>query len=820
LERGELQLRFDPDNGAFSVYYHEHRFPLDPRTYPLILNVPLDFLNRDHGAEQSCRDKVDRLIADCRALPRRTDLAPEQRQQRHRHAAACKQRLAELCRQHSGLLESIQAALAGFNGKPEDAGSFDNLHHLLEAQAYRLSHWQVAADDINYRRFFDINGLAGLRMDNEEVFQVTHHLIRQFVNNGAIDGFRIDHPDGLSEPTRYFNDLRNLISSPEHKQSVPQQPYIVVEKILAHYERLPGDWPVTGTTGYEVAQLLNGVLVYPGAEGKLTRLYTRFIQRNLDFEELLYNCKKLIITNILSSELTVLANLISSIAQDNRRTRDFTNQGLRAALGEVAACFPVYRTYIGPDQCNDDDLRYLQWAIAQAKKRHQAGEIMIFDFIYALLSLAQLDQYPSRTRQKLFQLTQRFQQYTAPVMAKGLEDTALYIYNRLVSLNDVGFNPRTFGISLNAFHHENQQRLANWPQSMVNTSTHDSKRSGDVRARINVISELSEEWQQHLARWSRINRSKKRQIDSESAPSRNDEYLLYQTLLGTWPIEQAAEATLDGYAQRISDYMLKAAREAKVHTSWSNPNEEYELGLLEFVQKLLARPEHNAFLADFTPLLHRVRRFGLLNALSQTLLKLTIPGIPDLYQGNELWAFNLVDPDNRRSVEYPRYQATLDDLITTTQTAQDLPAVLRGQLEQLEHSWLKQYLIWKTLGLRRQYPQLFAEGEYLPRECAGDQAEHLCAFSRRLGKLELVVATPRWFARLMQEPDRLPLGSATWGETRIRLDDRTQPRHYRNLLTNEAVHAQQAEDTSWLHAADVFRTLPFGLLLIEADNTG
>jgi (1->4)-alpha-D-glucan 1-alpha-D-glucosylmutase len=819
LERGELQLKFDADNGTFSLYYHDHRFPIDPRTYAQILGYELDALTTDHGADPQCRSDIDSLIAECNALPRRTDLSPEQRQLRIQKTAICKQRLTDLCIRHAGLRDYLEATLAKLNGKPEDLHSFDNLHHLLESQAYRLSHWQVASDEINYRRFFDINELAGIRMDNAEVFQITHQLINQLIDKEYIDGLRIDHPDGLSDPYRYFCDLRRLTQAPgANEQPQENDIYITVEKILASYERLPSDWPVAGSTGYEVAHLLNGLFVYPDSERKLTRLYSRFIQRHVDFDELLYDCKKLIISSILSSELTVLANLITSIAQDDRHTRDFTYQGLRAALGEVVACFPVYRTYINPDRCSDEDTRYLQWAIAQAKKRSHVSETLIFDFIQELLGLTQIDTYPANTRRKLIQLTQRFQQYTAPVMAKGLEDTALYIYNRLISLNDVGSNPRVFGISINAFHHENRQRLAMWPLNMVTTSTHDSKRSEDVRARINVISELSDEWRRHLARWSRLNRGKKRLIDHERAPSRNDEYLLYQTLLGTWPIDTLDETSLHNYTLRITDYMLKAVKEAKVHTSWSNPNDEYELGVREFVEKLLHRPQHNAFLADFIPFQQRVRRFGLFNSLSQTLLKLTIPGIPDLYQGNELWAFNLVDPDNRRSVDYHRHQVMLDSVINASQEPTGIPGLLHDMITQLEDGRLKLYVIWKTLTLRQRYPQLFTLGEYIALECTGHKAEHLCAFLRRLDNIEILVVVSRWFARLLGESANLPLGLPVWRDNRIRLDAASQSRRYRNVLTNETVPPRQHANECWLNAADLLNHLPIALLITEGDN--
>lgn len=819
LENGELKLVFDAEHGTFSIFYHEHRFPIDPRTYPQILGFQLESLTTVHSADQHCRSEIDSLIADCNALPRRTDLSPELRQLRVLQTAACKQRLVDLCTRYAALPRFILATLADLNGKPGYLHSFDKLHHLLEAQAYRLSYWQVASDEINYRRFFDINELAGIRMDNNDVFETTHRLIRQLIKNNYLDGLRIDHPDGLSDPFRYFSDLRNLTlafesGSPTEDNNI----YIVVEKILASYERLPSDWPLAGTTGYEVAHLLNGLFIFPEAERKLTRLYNRFTQEHFDFDELLYNCKKLIISSILSSELTVLANLISSIAQDDRHTRDFTYQGLRAALGEVVACFPVYRTYFSPDRISDQDRRYLQWAIAQAKKHSHASEVLIFDFIHDLLGLTKLESYPANTRRKLIQLTQRFQQYTAPVMAKGLEDTALYIYNRLVSLNDVGFNPRMFGISINAFHHENQQRLSTWPLNMVATSTHDSKRSEDVRSRINVISEVSDEWRRHLARWSRLNRGKKHLIDHERAPSRNDEYLLYQTLLGTWPIDTSDEYSLPNYTKRISDYMLKAVKEAKVHTSWSNPNDDYENAVREFVEKLLYRPEQNAFLADFIPFQQRICRFGLFNSLSQTLLKLTIPGIPDLYQANELWVFNLVDPDNRRSVDYQKYDSTLDSLITATQEATDLTGLLTDLLEHLEDGRLKLYLIWKTLALRQHYPLVFAQGEYIALLCEGDKADHICAFLRRLGNVEVLVAATRWFSRLVGEPTNLPLGSAVWKGSRILLDEMAKTRQYRNVLTHEIMQPQQYGNECRLNAADLFSHLPIALLVAEVDN--
>ena len=814
LEQGELNLGYDPDSGSFSVHYYEHLFPIDPRTYPQILAPGIDTPEQQGGSGHEAFDELRSLIADLKSLPRRTELSATHRQKRRQGTAACKRRLAELCRNRAEIHTLVRNNLARFNGTVGRPKSFDLLHHLLEAQAYRLAYWLVASDEINYRRFFDINELAGIRMENSEVFQATHRLIQQLITTGAINGLRVDHPDGLSDPYGYFCDLQNLLyeSSDSPAPDTDTPCYLLVEKILASHERLPADWPVAGTTGYEAAYLLNGLFVYPGSERRFDRLYRRYTGGRADFDELLIESKKLIIRSSLSSELTVLANLLSFIARSDRHTRDFTYQGLRYALGEVTARFPVYRTYITSRGISEEDRRHVHWAIAKAKKHTPAADVAIFDFIHDMLVLARLDQYSVNIQRRIIQFALRFQQYTAPVMAKGMEDTAFYVFNRLVSLNDVGFNPRVFGISPNAFHHGNRQRLTDWPSAMVTTSTHDSKRGEDVRARINVLSELADQWRVHLGRWSRINRNRKRLVNEELIPSRNDEYLLYQTLIGTWPGVLPDAAGLDELRQRIELYMVKAVKEAKVHTSWIDPDEEYEDALRHFVQTLLGDPEHNAFLADFLPFQKRIARFGMLNSLSQTLLKLTVPGVPDIYQGNELWAFNLVDPDNRRPVDYGYRQMTLQALMTATENGKNLPALLQELLNRIESGHAKLYLTWKTLTLRRRQPLVFSNGQYLGLEPEGLSAEHICAFARRLEDRVVLVAATRWFARLAGDSDRLPLGSPVWDDTWVKVPEGVQARSYHNVLTGETVPAHPDEDEYRLKATDLFRRFPVALL--------
>lgn len=815
LEQGELKLIFDAGRGSFGVRYYEHLFPIDPRNYPQILSFRIDSLRQQIGNYHEIFTEYLSLTTMCKSLPRRTQLSAACKRQRRQGISLCKRRLAELCGRRPEIHAFLQENVRRFNGSTDRPKSFDLLHRLLEAQAYRLAYWQVASDEINYRRFFDINELAGIRMDNSKVFEATHRLIRHLVGQGRVDGLRIDHLDGLSDPFSYCYELQKLINQAMStgKQSADPPFYLLVEKILASYEHLPTDWPVAGTTGYEAAYLLNGLFIYPGTEHLLGRIYKRFTGQTVSFDELLYESKKNIMRSVLSSELAVLSNLLSAIAQSDRHTRDFTYHGLRDALGEVAACFPVYRTYITFERISDEDRRYVEWAVAQAKKRNPTSDILIFDFIHDLLVLARLAEYGSNLRRKVLQFTLRFQQYTAPLTAKGMEDTAFYIDNRLVSLNDVGFDPRTFGVSPNAFHHENKKRLADWPHAVVTTSTHDSKRGEDVRARISVLSEMTIEWRRHLNRWGRINRNKKRLCNDEQSPSRNDEYLLYQTLLGSWPLESLDASGLDSFRKRIEDYMLKAIKEAKLHTSWINPNDEYEEAMRNFVHALLDAPRRNAFLADFLPFQRRLVRFGLFNSLSQTLLKLTMPGVADIYQGNELWAFNLVDPDNRRPVDYHKSRILLQTLIDHCAASGNLPALMRELLEQIEDGRIKLYLVWKTLLLRGEHPKLFGSGNYTGLAADGPRADHICAFSRRFADKEVIVVATRWFARLTGESEALPIGDPLWDGTRIQHAEIPNVQIYRNIFTNEIVQSVQSDDGNWLNAVDLFRHLPFALLI-------
>ncbi|MGZ4959975.1 MAG: malto-oligosyltrehalose synthase, partial [Methylomonas sp.] len=573
LEAGKLSLAFDEKRGEFGVYYCDRRLPLDPETYPIILMHETEQFTALANAESHALLEWHSLMTDFEQL-RQVRAAPIERA---RFAAACKQRLAALCSQSPYARAFVAEMISLFNGEPGKPESFDRLHELLELQSFRLAYWRVAADEINYRRFFDINDLICLRQQIPKVFEATHKLILTLIAEGNVDGVRIDHIDGLWNPRAYCERLQNefrhiAAQEPDRVFTVDDQPlYLLVEKILAGYEHLPGDWPIAGTTGYEFSNLVNGLFVHAPSEAKITKIYHRFIGERLEFDEVLYDRKRQVIKTQMSNQLTTLVNLLAGIAESERTTRDYSINGLRDAILEVVAHFPVYRTYLFADEIHEEDCRFAEWAIAQAKKRSPATDITIFDFIRDVLLLRNLEEHSAEYVGLVLQFVMRFQQYTAPVMAKGMEDTSFYVYNRLVSLNDVGGDPSRFGTSIAAFHHANQQRLKQWPLSLITLSTHDSKRSADVRARINVLSELAMDWRQHQSRWRRLNRNKKRRVETLLAPSLNGEYLLYQTLLGTWPLEALDAETLQSFAARIDDYMQKAIKEAKIHTSWINP---------------------------------------------------------------------------------------------------------------------------------------------------------------------------------------------------------------------------------------------------------
>ena len=752
LAGGKLQLGFDPKAGSFTVRYFEHRLPIDPQRYPRILAPAVRALE-SLGPDLAHQAQALRSLMDGFArLPGREERARARIDERNLGKEVLKGRLALLARTNAAVGDAISRSVAGLNGRPDEPASFDELHDLLERQPYRLAYWRVAQDEINYRRFFDINALAALRQENRAVFDVTHRLILQLVRSGRVAALRIDHPDGLFDPREYFERLQHACGKPT---------YVAVEKIVAPFENLPEDWAVHGTTGYRFANVVNGLFVDPAGESRLTRVYHSFISSEESFEEIARRSKRLVLRTALASELTVLTSRLARIARGHRNTRDFTFTTLREGLADVIAAFPVYRTYID-DHVGPEDRRYIEWAITRARGESRAADVSVFDFLRDVLTCELPSVSPAMSASVRF-FARKFQQLTSPVMAKGVEDTAFYIYNRLASLNDVGGDPSEFGFPPARFHRASSHRARHWPHTMLATSTHDNKRSEDVRARIDVISELVAEWRLQLSKWRRMNAGKKSDVDGVPAPSANDEYLLYQVLLGCYPADGRPS---DDYVQRIVDYMHKATREAKQRTSWANPNEPYEAATESFVRALLAEHAGNAFLEDLRAAVQPVAWVGWFNGLSMAAIKLTSPGVPDIYQGNEIWDFSLVDPDNRRPVDYERRRAMLQNL-------QALPGApgdaLADMLEKIDDGRAKMYVISRLLQLRKSHEALFREGGYTAVRATGQQAKHVLAFARRHGGETLVTVAPRMIAGLGVRPGTTPCEPSLWGEARLEL---------------------------------------------------
>jgi (1->4)-alpha-D-glucan 1-alpha-D-glucosylmutase len=807
LAQRQLTLEFDAGLGEFSVYYFQHRFPVDPQTYPLILGSQHEELAQTFAADDPVFLEYQTLGNSFSKLPLRTEATDEKKEERRRDKEVFKKQLARLCADNPPLLRFIALRVAEIN---RSGGEDSEMHALLEQQVYRLAYWRVAGDEINYRRFFDINDLAGLRVEDEKVFDATHQLILSQLGQGKIQGVRIDHADGLYDPVAYYERLNKkmaaiLLNIEAELKDMPPV-YVVAEKIVANYEYLSSDWPIHGTTGYEFANIVNGVFIDGSAEAQLTRCYRRYAKERQDFGELVYQSKKLVMKTLMGGELNVLASQLDKIANANPKTRDYTLNALREALSEMIACFPVYRTYINSDSISKKDSQYINWAIEQGKQRSRAADKTVFDFIRNILLLEQHSPVSEKERLKF---AMKLQQYTAPVMAKGYEDTACYRYNRLISVNEVGGDPGHLGYSVNAFHYFNQERLKKWPHSMLSLSTHDSKHSADVRARINVLSEIPRQWQEAVLRWRKLTKPPRSKTDRNAIIAWNDEYLFYQVLIGTWPLMPMDDAALKDYRERIRAYMIKAVREAKLYTSWIDPNEDYEQAVDAFVCRCLDTNTNPMFLRDFTEFEKRIRTPGLLNALAQTVLLLTSPGVPDIYQGCELWQFMLVDPDNRRRLDFNRHRLEMERLeAMLAEPDQDRLSLLRSLLATIEDGRIKLFVVMQTLRFRLRHPLLFQSGDYLKINIQGKGADHLLAFARKDQYHFAIIVVPRLIAALYLDASGPP--DDFWRQTWLELPP-AAPEEYRELFGQCRAAAVPAEDPSRLYLPPSFGLFPFAL---------
>ena len=827
LESGQLRLSYA--SGTFAIHYFQHLFPVTPESSLLCIRLRFEELEQVLGKESTEFMDYQSILAAISHLPSRSETHSLKIDERYREKEVIKRRLQALTDASAPVREFLLQNVAIFNGSKNDPHSFDLLDDLLNDQAYRLAFWQVAADEINYRRFFDVNDLAALNMEKPEVFEATHRLILRLLADGKVTGLRLDHPDGLYDPKQYFerlhrhylietarrfiatgalpiadSELVNLQSALRNRQAKAGRAirplHVVAEKILGQNEPIPEDWPIHGTTGYEFLNRLNGLFVDAGQEARFNRIYRRWSGVDANYRTQVYDQKFLILQVSLAGELHVLARQLDRLSERNRWSRDFTLNSLRHALREIIACFPVYRSYI-TDKVSQSEHICVESAVSQAKRRNPAISSSIFDFVRDMLLLRYPDAADETERAEQRRFVGKFQQVTAPVMAKGLEDTLFYVYNRFISLNEVGGDPGRFGVSATELHAFFQERQRLWPHALSATSTHDTKRSEDVRARLNVLSELPRDWQTAVGRWKSMNDRHRVNLESGDAPSRNDEYHLYQTLIGAWPMGAPNQETHTDFVSRVRQYMGKAIHEAKVHSSWINPDPAYDNAVQQFVTRILDETISGRFLADIRVFLARIQHLGLFNSLAQTLVKLSSPGVPDVYQGTELWDFSLVDPDNRRPVDYERRRLLLADL----KNCEPSLSLARELTETKEDGR-------RGLHCRHEHPGLFTEGEYVPTLAHGERSEHVFAFLRRLGERWAVAAVPRLVAKLLLGVGGLPLGPGVWGDTMLVLPGVRPRERCRNIFTGEVHDPSERDGQTVLPLADVFAHFPVAVL--------
>ncbi|WP_426123706.1 malto-oligosyltrehalose synthase [Pseudomonas sp. PSPC2-3] len=746
LQTGTLTLHFDAAHGSFSVEHYEHRFPICPQDYATIL-----------GADELLKPLADRFST----LAYQSDAYAE--------AAWLKQALAERATDNA-VRQAIEQRLGTFDARQPDG--FQRLHGLLEQQAYRLASWRTAADDINWRRFFDVNDLGGLRVERSAVFEATHGKIFELISQGLVDGLRIDHIDGLADPRGYCRKLRRRVDTLSPERHLP----IFVEKILGEGETLREDWQVDGTTGYEFMNQLSLLQHRPQGFATLAELWTRHSERPSAFIEEAWLARRQILNGSLAGDFESVAQALLQVARDDVMSRDLTLGAIRRALQELIVHFPVYRTYISAcGRSERDDTFFLQ-ALAGARSTLSEGDWPVLDNLEKWLGGQPWRNRPlGRERKLLKHACVRFQQLTSPTAAKAVEDTAFYRSAVLLSRNDVGFSTEQFSAPLADFHAANQQRLQAFPDNLLATATHDHKRGEDSRARLAVLSECAGWYAEQVTHWRRLAAPLR---NDASSPSAGDELILYQVLLGSWPLDLHLDdrPALEAYQQRLWQWQQKALREAKLLSSWSAPNEAYEQGVETFLTRLLLSDAGRALRTAIGAAAQAIAPAGALNGLAQSLLRVTVPGVPDLYQGNEFWDFSLVDPDNRRPVDFNARQHALA-------TPPDIGKLLFNWRD----GRIKQALIAQVLALRKAHPELFHRGSYTPLDVVGRHAEHVVAFCREYQGKRALVVVPRWPYRLLENGVHPQVNARVWGDTRVKLPFAAPTENWKGLFHTRAV---------------------------------
>lgn len=800
LDRGELKVILE--GGKFFVQYFQSIFPVMPRSYRKLLKLRLVELKKLVAEESAAYQEYSGIIAALSALSELARSAAEKRVQ----SDAIRDRLHHLLASHPEIADFLNANVTEFNGKPGDPASFRGLESLLTEQHFLLAYWQDPNEGINYRRFFAISDLVGIRAEDPIVFQATHDQILHLVARDVVRGVRIDHVDGLRDPLGYLNRLHERLSDSKPEASDP--PYVLVEKILSPGESLPEDWPISGTTGYEFLNAANGLFVNGAGARELEKRYFEFIGKKMNYADVVYEKKKLIMATLLRVEMRSLGRQLANLAARDRYARSLLRPELMDALIEVTACLPVYRTYIHNLEVSDSAKELIAGAVAEARRRRPRLSSECFDFVRDVLTLANLPHVHANQREEWLAYVIRWQQFTGPITAKGVEDTALYVYYPLLSLNEVGGSPEPSKVpSREAFYKFIKQRQKHWPDSLNAASTHDTKRSEDLRARLNVLSEIPNAYAQEIASWAQANDSRKETVDGSKVPNSNEEYFIYQTLVGLWPADLSQ---LPSISDRLQAYVIKALREAMIHSRWMEPNKPYEEATLTFLKRILSPRDNQCFLDSVGRFLEKVAYAGMINGLGQALLKIACPGVPDFYQGTELWDFHLVDPDNRAAVNYRVRTEALKSLIE--QPDANAESFAGKLLSNWPDGCVKLFLIWKALGLRREKPELFREGEFLPLKVLGDRAAHIVAFLRRQGQDQVLVVIPRWVMDLPKNADE---SASFWKETQLRLPPES-PTSWRSVFTGRTIESKSAQGHGSLGVQGLLQDFPFGLLIPHA----
>ncbi|MFW6115070.1 MAG: malto-oligosyltrehalose synthase [Thermodesulfobacteriota bacterium] len=788
LEQGEINLQYD--RPGFKITYFGLTFPLKTESCAGVLAHCLEYLKERLGEYNPNCTAVLAIIKELH------ELSSQAEAQTYDQVRRVKKRLWDLYSNSLKIKECIDTAVEDFNGKAGSPESFNDLEILLSEQFYRLAFWKVANEEINYRRFFNINELISLRMEDEDVFVRTHSLIFRLLEERRITGLRIDHIDGLYDPLAYLTRTRERGGDA----------FLIVEKILDGNELLPSLWPVQGTTGYDFLNHVNGIFCQRRHNRSFNRIYSRFTGLKGSFGDLVAEKKRLVMGKHMAADIDNLALFMKGIAGRYRHGWDITLYGLRRALVEVMAQFPVYRTYVSHGARTEQGEQYIRTAVAKAEQSNPglANELA---FIEKFLLLRFDDYLSEENKNAWIDFVMRFQQFTGPLMAKGFEDTVLYVYNRLLSLNEVGGSPNKFGVSPHEFHTFLKRRFSLWPNTMNASATHDSKRGEDVRARINVLSELPQEWGRQVQAWAKLNRKKKKRIKGQPVPEKNDEYFLYQTLIGALPFSQHEYPS---FMDRLKDYLIKSVREAKVHTAWLKPDTSYEDAFISFVEDILTQSEDNQFLHQMLTFQKKVAYYGMFNSISQTLIKIASPGVPDFYQGTELWDFSMVDPDNRRPVDFGKRAGFLRDI--RKEESRGILRLIDELLLHKEDARIKLFVIYRGLQARAKHRLLFQQGRYIPLKTAGRFKNHIIAFARNLHKSWAVAVVPRFLTSLI-EAGELPLGMEVWKDTAVVLPKRI-PVSWKNALSDQPV-----EGARNLDVGEMLTYLPVSLLISEEEKS-